>query len=270
MTTRSERFVRSRWAAVGAAVAVTLGAGGAMGIARASTPSTVTPALTTITPCRLLDTRPSPLTVGPRGAALGPGETYVATVGGTNGNCTLPTDLTGVVMNVTVVDGTAGSFLTVFPSDQPRPLSSNLNWVAGQAATPNQVTANLSADGKISFYNLAGTVNVIADVVGYLSDHHHDDEYATPVWAAVSGTGNLLGGSHAVSVSRTGALFKVNFDRDVSACAYSALAQDSGGATPGLVMIVPPGSNPDPDSVGVLTLGVGGPTNLPFYLTVTC
>ena len=70
-------------------------------------------------------------------------------------------------MNVVAVNPTAASFLTVFPSDQPFPLSSNLNWVADQAPTPNAVTVSVSADGKVSFYNNAGTVDIAVDIVGY-------------------------------------------------------------------------------------------------------
>lgn len=46
-------------------------------------------------------------------------------------------------------------------------MASNLNWQAGQAPTPNAVTASLSADGALAFYNLAGTVDVLVDIVGY-------------------------------------------------------------------------------------------------------
>jgi hypothetical protein len=70
-------------------------------------------------------------------------------------------------MNVTVVLPTSASFLTVFPSDDARPLTANLNWVAGQAPTPNAVTVALSSTGSVSFYNLSGTVHLTADIVGY-------------------------------------------------------------------------------------------------------
>jgi PPE-repeat protein len=67
----------------------------------------------------------------------------------------------------------------VFPADASKPLASSLNWVAGQAATPNAVTSDVSADGKVSFFNNSGSVNVIADIVGYFVDHNHDDRYYT-------------------------------------------------------------------------------------------
>jgi hypothetical protein len=120
-----------------------------------------------ITPCRLIDTRPAPDNVGARSTPIGAGETYVATVWGTNGACTIPSTATGVSLNAVAVHPTAASYLTIFPADATRPLASNLNWVAGQAPTPNAVTAALSADGRLGLYNLAGTVDVLVDIVGY-------------------------------------------------------------------------------------------------------
>ena len=49
------------------------------------------------------------------------------------------------------------------------------NRVRGEAARPNKVDVGLSPEGRINFYNNAGTVNIIADVVGYYVDHNHDD-----------------------------------------------------------------------------------------------
>jgi hypothetical protein len=73
---------------------------------------------------------------------------------------------TGAVLNVTTVNPSAGSFLTVWPADKDRPLASNLNWSAGQGATPNQVTTGLDSSGRLSLFNNTGTVDVIVDVVG--------------------------------------------------------------------------------------------------------
>jgi hypothetical protein len=118
-------------------------------------------------PCRLMDTRPA-TNVGPRATPLGPNDTHVVTVHGNNGDCIVPATAVAVSMNVTAANATAGSFLTVFPADAPgRPAASSLNYAAGQAPTPNAVTVQLSSDGKIAFYNLAGSVDVIADIVGY-------------------------------------------------------------------------------------------------------
>jgi hypothetical protein len=70
------------------------------------------------------------------------------------------------MLNVTIVNPSSGSFLTVWPADKDRPLASSLNWVAGQGATPNQVTTALDASGQFNIFNNGGTVDVIIDVVG--------------------------------------------------------------------------------------------------------
>ena len=120
-----------------------------------------------IVPCRLVDTRHTTDHVGARATAVGENESVVFSVWGSNGNCEIPTTATGIATNITAVFPTADSYLTVYPSDAPRPTASNLNWVAASPPTPNQVTVGLSADGAIGVYNHAGTVDVVVDIVGY-------------------------------------------------------------------------------------------------------
>ena len=76
------------------------------------------------------------------------------------------TGVSAVVLNVTVTQTTAPSFLTVFPTGEALPLAANLNYVAGQTV-PNLVTAKLGANGRISLYNAAGSTHVVADVAGW-------------------------------------------------------------------------------------------------------
>ncbi|MEI6570251.1 MAG: pentapeptide repeat-containing protein [Actinomycetes bacterium] len=164
-------FMRSRWAAIGAVVSITLGAGG-LHFAGAILPyQGPNPVTTLITPCRLMDTR-SPGGVGSRTTPIASGETYE--VHASSGNCTIPAAATGIVTNVTIANPGSSGFLTVFPADVAKPLASNLNWVAGQSPTPNAVTTGLSTTGtigNIKIFNGGGTgsVNVIVDIVGYIS-----------------------------------------------------------------------------------------------------
>jgi hypothetical protein len=141
-------------------------------------PSNVTPTgvFVPITPCRLFDTRPAEQ-VGLRSAPLSAGDIHVQDVVGTNGNCAVPSGATAVAMNVTSVNGTAPSFLTIWPSDVDRPLASSLNWVPGDPPKPNKVDVKLSATGRLSFFNNTGSVDVLADVVGYYVNHDHDSRY---------------------------------------------------------------------------------------------
>ena len=161
------RVSRSRWAAVGAAVAVSFGGGGLFQV-MASGSDTASPAVfVATTPCRLLDTRAAPLNVGSRVTPLGPNSTYTTTVIGTNGNCVIPDDAASLVMNVTVSNESASSYLTVFSPAVARPTTSSLNWTAASGDVANAVTASVSPSGEISFYNNRGTTDLVADVVGY-------------------------------------------------------------------------------------------------------
>ncbi|MEY2552371.1 MAG: hypothetical protein QOC57_231 [Ilumatobacteraceae bacterium] len=117
-------------------------------------------------PCRLVDTRLIS-TVGTRAAPLGAEETATFAVSGTNGQCTMPSAATAIATNVTVINPTGDSFLTIFPSDTDRGHTSNLNWQATSPPVANQVTVGLSASGAINVYNNAGTVDVIIDISGY-------------------------------------------------------------------------------------------------------
>jgi hypothetical protein len=171
-------LMRSRWAAIGAAVAVTLGAGG-IGLVAATGPSGAV-TLVPITPCRLIDTRPGTDNVGPFEVALGAGDTFTISAHGDNGRCTgIPTGATALSLNVTAVGATQPSFFTIWPTGEPQPNSSSINPVPGEPPTPNAVTTKLSTGGQFNIFNLAGNVDVIVDLNGYYVDHDHDDRYYT-------------------------------------------------------------------------------------------
>ncbi|MEM9513985.1 MAG: hypothetical protein AAGA42_03925 [Actinomycetota bacterium] len=127
-------------------------------------------------PCRLFDTRAGNEPDGGKKTPLGRGEANVHTqqVTGTVGNCQIPADAVAVSMNVTAVGGTAQSNLRVFPADVDTPTASNLNWTARQSPTPNKVDVQLSPDGKISLFNQNGSVDVVANVVGYYTPNGVD------------------------------------------------------------------------------------------------
>lgn len=157
--------LRSRLVAV--VLVLVLGAGGVLTSSVSLAADVGGSVLVPVAPCRLFDTRPGLDNVGVRSVPLGVGDTFVAQVTGANGNCVVSGAATAVSLNVTAIGASASSYLTVFPSDALRPLTANLNWVAGQAPTPNAVTVGLSSLGRVSFYNLAGSVHLTADVVGY-------------------------------------------------------------------------------------------------------
>ena len=109
-------------------------------------------------PIRIKDTRSSAQT-------LNAGNMLTLQVGGARG---VPATATAVILNVTVTNTTAPSYLTVWPSTAPRPLASDLNWVSGQTV-PNLTVAALGSTGAISIYNAAGSTDVVVDVFGYFN-----------------------------------------------------------------------------------------------------
>lgn len=163
--------LRTKWAATGAAVAVTLGAGG-IGIARAAVDSGPMPIYQAIEPCRLADTR-ADSTVGQRNTPLGAAETHTFAGWGVTGGCELPDATSALQLNVTAIGATLPTFIAVFPAGSEVPTASNLNPTPGAPPTPNSVTATLADDGTFSVYNLQGSVDVVIDVVGYFEDHVH-------------------------------------------------------------------------------------------------
>jgi hypothetical protein len=105
----------------------------------------------------VLDTRSA---VGAPKAKLGAGRTLTLTVTGR------PSGATAVAINVTVTNPTVASYLSVYPGGTARPGASNLNFVAGQTI-PNLVLVPPGPGKTVTFFNAAGTVNVIAELVGY-------------------------------------------------------------------------------------------------------
>ncbi len=95
---------------------------------------------------------------------------------------------------------------------------------------------------------------------------------ATRLWARVSGAGALLGGSGAVSVTRTAAgRYNVTFNQDVSTCAWVSTS-DFREIGDGWGVDVDHGKPPATNMVRVLTsLGSSGATaDQPFDVAVFC
>jgi hypothetical protein len=117
--------------------------------------------LHTTGPTRLADSR---LGVGVPAGKVPAGGTVVVDVTGVGG---LPaTGVVAVVVNLTVTGATASSHLTAWPTGQPKPSTSNVNFGAGQVVA-NQAIIPVGADGTISIANAAGATHVIVDVQGW-------------------------------------------------------------------------------------------------------
>jgi hypothetical protein len=131
-----------------------------------------------MTPVRICDSRPgNPSGLnGPAaqcngiydlGTTTAAGGTKVINVATGADSIGVPPDATSVVLNVTVVNPGAPGYMTVYPTGQAQPASSNLNYVAGQTV-PNLVDVGLGTGGDVSIYTSAKS-NVIVDVEGYTS-----------------------------------------------------------------------------------------------------
>ncbi|HEU5355309.1 MAG TPA: S53 family peptidase [Actinocrinis sp.] len=122
-------------------------------------------------PVRAMDTRNG---TGVPQAPLPASGTLSLPIGGkTIGGAAIPSGITAVALNVTVVRPAAGGDLIVYPNQTAsgtpvtRPTVSNLNFAAGQIIA-NMVIVPVGADGKVDFFeHSSGSTNVIADVAGY-------------------------------------------------------------------------------------------------------
>ncbi len=102
---------------------------------------------------RVLDTRTY--------RALEPGETRVLDL-----TDRIPASATAVTFNLTGTGPTAPTFVTAWPTGTPRPTASHLNLTAG-STRPNLVTVAVGADRRVSLYNEAGWVHLLADLTGF-------------------------------------------------------------------------------------------------------
>ncbi|MFE4262870.1 PKD domain-containing protein [Streptomyces sp. NPDC056883] len=111
-------------------------------------------------PFRLLDTRTTNTPI--KGGSALP---VVLWAGQNVPNHGLGQSMSAVVLNVTVTDATEDTHLTVWPSGQSRPATSNVN-IAKGGTSSNTVTVPVGADGKIKAQLNAGKASLIVDVVG--------------------------------------------------------------------------------------------------------
>ena len=117
-----------------------------------------------LTPARICDTRTGTSNQC-TGKTMGPDTTMTVHVAGLAG---VPASAEAVALNVTVTDTTgSGGYLTVYPGGS-RPMTSNLNWTAGQTVANLVVTA-LNSSGEVTIYNHSGSADVVVDVLGYYS-----------------------------------------------------------------------------------------------------
>lgn len=121
--------------------------------------------LESVTPARVLDTRPDHGTID--GAQSGGGIVATRTsvrvqVAGRGG---VPADATAAVLNVIATETEGDGYLTVYPCNGDRPNASTLNYQARTTVT-NSIVAKLDAEGGVCVFTLA-TAQIVVDVNGF-------------------------------------------------------------------------------------------------------
>ena len=109
------------------------------------------------TPQRTVDTRSG---LGAARTRLGPGQSVTLTVAGA--------DAGAVALNVTAVNATASTHLTVWPAGTVRPYASHVNLVPG-TVVPNAVVVKTTG-GRVQLFNAAGSVDVVVDTLATWQD----------------------------------------------------------------------------------------------------
>ena len=162
--------IPSKRAIVGALL--TLVAGGTLAVAVPASASSTHPAITSTSPLggnyhalsapqRLLDTRTIPVQTLPGLGSL------TVQVAGQKG---VPTNATGVALNVTVADTTSAGYVSVVPDGADPIQVSTVNFPSAGGLLSNSDTVALPDDGKITVYNHQGNTDVVLDVLGYYTD----------------------------------------------------------------------------------------------------
>ena len=167
---------RTRWAAVGAAIAVAIGGGGLF-IANAGTlpPYSDDSVFHPIEPERVLDTR---RTIFVSNGTLkldveGPIQT-ISAAGTIISQQVVPTTATAVAINLTVTEGLKRSgygFVKVYPCvniADPEPVASAINF-ENNVDIANSLVVKTSATGEICL-SVFGTADLIVDISGYYDD----------------------------------------------------------------------------------------------------
>jgi hypothetical protein len=120
----------------------------------------------TITPTRVLDTRPG-IAIGLSGTFL-PNTPRTLSVAGAHG---IPAEAKAITGNLTVVGQTKAGYLSITPDPTANPTTSTLNFPLGDTRA-NGVSVPLNDNGDLSlvFKASGGSTHVLLDVTGYYLD----------------------------------------------------------------------------------------------------
>jgi hypothetical protein len=118
---------------------------------------------TPVSPQRIVDSRFG-VGAGVSGP-IGQGQSINLNVAGV---APVPQNATAAIVNVTSVNSSAPSYITVWPTGTARPTASTLNPRPG-VPVPNLAYLKLGSGGQLSLYNNTGSTDYLVDVFGYVS-----------------------------------------------------------------------------------------------------
>ncbi|MGC2111880.1 MAG: putative Ig domain-containing protein [Candidatus Korobacteraceae bacterium] len=118
--------------------------------------------------CELVNTINPPTTDGLAGPALQNGVTRTFQVTNTP-NCSIPSEAASYAVNITAtpVNGASLGFLSVWPSDQAQPYTSNLNSYSGTAVANSAIVG--AGGGSLSVLAAGADTHLQLDLVGYFA-----------------------------------------------------------------------------------------------------
>jgi len=127
------------------------------------TPTPLVAGFYTLTPCRLADTRGDPGPFGGPALQAGATRSFVMV-----GSCGIPAEADAIAVNVAVTQPTAQGYVTIYPLGIPLPMTSTINYSAGQTRTNNAIV-QVGTNGSIAATcgQASGTTHFIIDVIGY-------------------------------------------------------------------------------------------------------
>jgi hypothetical protein len=174
-------LLRTRWSAMGVAVAITLGAGGLLTASAAEPAGSV---FIPISPTRVLDTRiaaglPGPLMNSTPALLDVTGTIPIVNPDQTIGSAVVvPDGATSIVANVTGVTPSTIGYVAIRPGDTTgTPSTSSINFTAPGVIVPNSVTVAIPTAGtnaghlNLFFFGITPEANIhlLIDIVGYFS-----------------------------------------------------------------------------------------------------
>lgn len=147
---------------------------------------------TAVSPSRLLDTRDT--------GHLGSAKTVTIDLHGK-----VPDTATAVTVNLTAINPSNVTYLTLYPAGGARPVASTVNAETGRT-TPNQATVPIGADRSVVLYNNFGVTDAAVDLVGYYAPESAGEFHAVSPPTRIEDTrsnGVPLGADDTMRVSST-------------------------------------------------------------------